>query len=295
VRETPDAEWDLDLYQFVTEVRQTMWKFSKSMPDAPATPFSNARRQGGRRAVSIWMQRILLVSGLTLVTFYCTACLESWLGSRVALKRFAAAEKAGHLVAESRSEKLVSTNSSSEGKHPGADFSLWSRLRLKAYTRGAQKRSAIPLAVLRIPAIRLEAPIFDGADGLTLNHGVGRIPGTAHPGEAGNIGIAGHRDGFFRGLKDVKIGDAIELKTPTETTTYLVDRIQIVSPRQVDVLRSTSVGSLTLVTCYPFYYLGSAPSRYVVTASLETEKIGEPENSKLGTPATASKSTRRFR
>jgi sortase A len=271
-----------------------MWKFFKSMDDSRGTPFSNACRQGGRRAVSIWIQRILLVSGLTLVIFYCTARLESRLGSRAALKQFAAAEKAGHSDADS-GEKLVSAHRSSEEEFPDTDFSLWSRLRVKAYTRGAQKRSAIPLALLRIPAIRLEAPIFDGADELTLNHGVGRIAGTAHPGEPGNMGIAGHRDGFFRGLKDLKVGDAIELKTLTETTTYFVDRIQIVSPGQVEVLRATSVGSLTLVTCYPFYYLGSAPSRYVVTASLETEKIGEPENSKLGTPATASKSTRRFR
>jgi len=113
---------------------------------------------------------------------------------------------------------------------------------------------------------------FGGTDELTLNHGVGRIAGTAHPRDSGNIGIAGHRDGFFRGLKDVAVGDIIDLKTLTGTNTYAVDRIQIVSPRQVEVLGPTSVPSITLVTCYPFYFIGSAPQRYIVTASLSSEK-----------------------
>jgi sortase A len=167
------------------------------------------------------------------------------------------------------------------------DFSLWAEQRIKAYQQDASKRSGIPLAVLRIPKLRLEVPLFDGTDELTLNHAVGRIAGTARPGETGNIGIAGHRDGFFRGLKNVVVGDAIELKTLKGTATYFVDRIQIVSPRQVEVLRPTSVPTLTLVTCYPFYFFGSAPQRYIVTASLSSEKIGGSENSNLSAPATA--------
>jgi sortase A len=78
--------------------------------------------------------------------------------------------------------------------------------------------------------------------------------GTARPGEEGNIGIAGHRDGLFRGLKDVVVGNSIALKTLKETDKYIVDQSQIVKPNQVDVLRPRHVPSLTLVTCYPFYF-----------------------------------------
>ena len=167
----------------------------------------------------------------------------------------------------------IDSGSSEELEPPNVDFSLWGEQRVKLTDRAlADKHPERPLAVLRIPKISLEAPLFDGTDDLTLNHAVGRIAGTSRPGEPGNIGIAGHRDGFFRGLKDVRVGDAIELKTLKGTDTYIVDQIQIVSPRQVEVLRPKSVPSLTLVTCYPFYFFGSAPQRYIVTASLSPEK-----------------------
>jgi sortase A len=118
--------------------------------------------------------------------------------------------------------------------------------------------------------------LLEGTESLTLNHGVGRITGTARPGEGGNIGIAGHRDTFFRGLKNVSIGDTMELRTPKGIEVYEAAEINIVSPSEVNVLRRRSVPSLTLVTCYPFYYLGSAPQRYIVTASLIAEKNSEP-------------------
>lgn len=134
--------------------------------------------------------------------------------------------------------------------------------------RAADHKSGDPVGVLRIARIHLEVPVLEGTSVLTLNRGAGRIEGTAQPGEDGNIGIAGHRDSFFRALKDVHVGDAIELGTPAEVSTYVVDRVQIVTPDRVDVLESTGQPSLTLVTCYPFHYFGRAPERYVVTAAL---------------------------
>lgn len=125
--------------------------------------------------------------------------------------------------------------------------------------------------MLQIPKIHLIVPLLDGTDDLTLNHAVGRIAGTARPGKEANIGIAGHRDGFFRGLKDVKLGDSIELRTVKGTDKYVVDQIRIVKPDNVSVLKPRPSSSLTLVTCYPFYFIGSAPQRYVVMASLERE------------------------
>jgi sortase A len=273
-----------------------MWRFQKSVGGKDGTPQRPLINPGRNRRAPIWIERILLVSGLALVGFYGAARIEGWLTSRAALKQFAAHEALAQSGTQNDSDNLTSNldgGSSEQLELPGMDFSLWGEQRLKAYRQNIGKNSGTPLAVLRIPKISLEAPLFDGTDDLILNHGVGRIVGTSRPGERGNIGIAGHRDGFFRGLKDVRVDDTIELKTLKGTDTYIVDQIQIVWPRQVEVLRPTSVPTLTLVACYPFYFFGSAPQRYIVTASLSQEKNGESENLDLGAPATANNSTRR--
>jgi sortase A len=125
-----------------------------------------------------------------------------------------------------------------------------------------------PLAVLSIPRIGVEVPVFDGTDELVLNRGAGRIAGTAKPGQPGNIGIAAHRDGFFRGLKDIRVGDRVALRAQSDEFLYTVDNIEIVEPTDVSVLRNRSSSSVTLVTCYPFYFVGDAPQRYIVHASI---------------------------
>ena len=124
------------------------------------------------------------------------------------------------------------------------------------------------LAVLRIPKLRLEVPVLDGTDAFTLNRGVGRIAGTSRPGQGGNVGIAGHRDSFFRPLRDINAGDSIELVTTSGTDIYAVDRVRITTPADISALSPKTEPSLTLVTCYPFYFVGPAPQRYVVEASL---------------------------
>ena len=232
-----------------------MWRFQKSIGRKDGAGEHPRAIPGRKRKAMIWIERILLVTGLALLGFYGAARMESWLTSRVALKQVAADEALVRSSTESDSDNLASNVDSGSSEPldlPSVDFSLWGEQRVKAYRKNIGPHRANPLAVLRIPKISLEAPLLDGTDDLTLNHAVGRIAGTARPGEPGNIGIAGHRDGFFRGLKDVRVGDVIELKTLKGTDTYIVDQIQIVSPRQVEVLRPTSVPSLTLVTCYPF-------------------------------------------
>ncbi len=109
--------------------------------------------------------------------------------------------------------------------------------------------------------------MLKGTDELTLNRAVGHIGGTAWPGDAGNVGIAGHRDGFFRGLKDIAIGDSIELMTLTRSEHYVVDDLLIVDPSETHVLKPTQEQMITLVTCYPFYYVGKAPQRFIVRAT----------------------------
>jgi sortase A len=129
------------------------------------------------------------------------------------------------------------------------------------------------LAILRIPKVHIEVPVFDGTDELVLNRGVGRIIGTSKPGQPGNIGVAGHRDGFFRGLKDIGVGEQIELVTLQGTQKYVVDRIRIVTPDDVSILTDRGFPSLTLVSCYPFYFVGDAPKRYIVQCSFEERRI----------------------
>jgi sortase A len=127
------------------------------------------------------------------------------------------------------------------------------------------KRSVI--GRLEIPRLQLAVMVREGADEGTLSRAVGHIPGTALPGNIGNVGLAGHRDTFFRALRNIRADDTIELQTTAGTYRYLVKSTKIVTPRDVSVLEASGGETLTLVTCYPFYYVGSAPKRFIVHAT----------------------------
>ena len=154
------------------------------------------------------------------------------------------------------------------------DQSLWSSQRVRAWRLALSEPAPAPLAVLRVPKIRLEVAVLPGTDDRTLDRGVGHIEGTAPPGTDGNVGIAGHRDGFFRGLKDLVTGDLIELHTVQGTEAYRVERTWVVRPEDVSVLDPTSSRALTLVTCYPFYFVGSAPDRFILRAVRVERRTG---------------------
>lgn len=124
----------------------------------------------------------------------------------------------------------------------------------------------LPIAVLRIPRLLLEVPVGFGTDESVLLRGAGWIEGTATPGTLGNVAIAAHRDSFFRGLKDVAVGDLIEIETLDRSDSYRVAELSIVAPTDVGVLADTGNAALTLVTCYPFYFVGHAPQRFIVRA-----------------------------
>jgi sortase A len=151
---------------------------------------------------------------------------------------------------------------------PPPDQNAWSEQRRKEYRDSLHAPVEPPPGVLTIPAIGLTVPIFEGTSDLVLNRGVGWIEGTAALGVSGNLGLAGHRDGYFRGLKDLKIGDVIEVQTVERTMRYRVDETLIVEPSDVFVLEPTQEPSITLVTCYPFYFVGHAPQRYIVKGRL---------------------------
>ena len=125
------------------------------------------------------------------------------------------------------------------------------------------------LGRLEIPQLKLKTPIVDDDDTASLLHGAGHIRGTAMPGGLGNFVIAAHRDTYFRPLAGIRKGMAMRVVTPTATYTYIVDSTKIVNPEDVYVLDTGDVPQMTLITCYPFHYIGAAPQRFTVKAHLE--------------------------
>ncbi len=124
------------------------------------------------------------------------------------------------------------------------------------------------LGRIEIPRIGVTAIVREGDDNTTLAIAVGHISGTARPGERGNMALAGHRDSFFRALRDIRRQDTIRIVTPERSYEYAVDSTEVVGPQDTRVLDPTSDTVLTLVTCYPFKYVGHAPNRFIVRASL---------------------------
>jgi len=124
-----------------------------------------------------------------------------------------------------------------------------------------------------VPRLGMKAIVAQGDSEKILRHAVGHLPQTALPGEAGNIALAGHRDGLFRPLRHIRQGDLITLRIRDHTFRYEVEWTEIVPPTTVQVIQPTSEPALTLVTCFPFYYVGAAPQRFIVRA----RKIDAPK------------------
>lgn len=120
------------------------------------------------------------------------------------------------------------------------------------------------VARILIEEAEVDAVALEGIDDKTLKRAVGHFPGTALPGEAGNASFAAHRDSFFRGLRDVKVGQEVKVETADAIHTYRIEETRVVEPTQVDVIDPRGGRHLTLITCYPFDYVGPAPQRFVV-------------------------------
>lgn len=161
------------------------------------------------------------------------------------------------------------------------DEEAFKKQQLQHEQQAAQPQAAVPVrprkarpgdvvARLSIQRIHLQAMVREGSDNNTLDVALGHVRGTAMPGQRGNVAVAGHRDRLFRRLAEVGKNDQIQLETPAATYTYQVDDMAIVTPKTVSVLYSAGDSRLTLITCYPFNYIGSAPKRYIVKAHLVT-------------------------
>ncbi|MEP6537900.1 MAG: class D sortase, partial [Bryobacteraceae bacterium] len=125
---------------------------------------------------------------------------------------------------------------------------------------------------VEIPRLDISAIVREGVDTATLSKAVGHVPSTPRPGSGGNVAIAAHRDTYFRNVRYIRNGDKIRMVTPKGTYDYVVDSLKIVNPTEVDVLAPTAEPALTMVTCYPFNYIGAAPKRFIVRArQVDTE------------------------
>jgi LPXTG-site transpeptidase (sortase) family protein len=144
------------------------------------------------------------------------------------------------------------------------DQSLWSESRIRDFAASQGLEVAPPVAVLRIPSLDLAVPVYPDQRELHLNRGVGLVEGSGSPDKGGNAAIAGHRDGFFRVLMNAKMGDVIEVQTRLAVHRYRITSIDIVDKIDNQLLADTEEPTVTLVTCYPFYFVGSAPRRYLV-------------------------------
>ena len=222
------------------------------LDDRGLAPSRRAARSG-RRTLR-WAERLLILVGV--------ACLGYLVYTYVEARLYQSFE-------DRELDKILSdgTVSGTSGTAPEEVASA---------TEAAPPRTFAPgstVGRIEIPRLGVSAVIRAGSDARTLRLAVGYIPGTGLPGERGNFGLAGHRDTFFRKLRDINPDDEIRIVTSDGVFHYYVQRTSIVMPKDVWVLDPTSYPALTLVTCYPFNYIGSAPKRFIVRASLQTTKV----------------------
>ena len=198
---------------------------------------------GPRRRGVMWVERVLLVLGVVLLGYYGYVSAETYL----------------YQAYENRELDAILASAP-----PRAVENTAAAVRLRTPGRGEM------IGRVEIPRLDVSAVVRAGSDARTLQLAVGHIPGTALPGERGNMGLAGHRDTFFRRLQHIKPDDEIRVVTPEGVFTYRVERTVVVEPTDGWVLDPTDSSTLTLVTCYPFTYVGTAPQRFIVRASLRT-------------------------
>ena len=124
---------------------------------------------------------------------------------------------------------------------------------------------------IQVPRLGLSAIVVQGDSDDILRRAVGHVPETALPGQSGNVALAGHRDTLFRPLRDIQVGDTITLRTSVGNHTYQVNSTEVVPPTDIVVLQSRGINELTLITCFPFHFIGHAPNRFIVQA----REVGE--------------------
>jgi len=217
-----------------------------------------------RRTTLRWAEHLLLLVGIVCVGYFLYTYAEAWLYQEF----------------EDRELDKILTDTAATGTSgtaPDATAPAPRTVPRRTFAAGST------VGRIEIPRLGVSAVIRAGSDARTLRLAVGYIPGTALPGDLGNFGLAGHRDTFFRKLRDINPDDEIRIVTKDGVFNYYVQRTSIVMPQDVWVLDPTNYPALTLVTCYPFNYIGSAPKRFIVRASLRATET--PTRSDVSKPA----------
>ena len=202
-----------------------------------------------------WGQFFFFVVGILALSYCATVLLDRWLFQAYQNWRFERALKDAQMPAST----IQPPGSPPLSAQAEAD-------RSRAESFGIDGLTGSPLGRIEISSVGLAAMIMEGVDGGTLRHAVGHIPSTPLPGQQGNVALAGHRDTFFRGLRNIHKDDEITLTTLHGSYRYRVDSTQVVQPEDTKVLDNSGDDILTLVTCYPFYFVGPAPQRFIVRA-----------------------------
>jgi len=206
------------------------------------------------------MELLLWVGGVSLVAFY--------FGSTIGFE----SDRRQGIEAFTRAQAAVSSSSAAAPESPRQTVGVdRDELTVDYHEDVSSERErveheSLPVALLRMPGIDLEVPVFGDISERNLNRGAGWVPGTALPNDGGNMAIAAHRDRYFRALKDVAVGDLLELESLSGPRNYKVTSVTIVQPEDLWPLGPAEAATVTLITCYPFYFIGSAPQRYIVQA-----------------------------
>ena len=210
-----------------------------------------------KKPLLLWTERVLLVVAL--------CCLGSWAYAWIDSAYYQYREN--QILDESLSQQQSSEAPPAQ-QPPAADTDSLDRFQPPPAAEPPRKplEAGALVGRIEIPRLGISTIVLEGDDTTTLRRGVGHIPDTAPPGTSGNVGLAAHRDTFFRGLKDIRKNDIIRLRTLDGSYQYRVEWTEIVDPEDTQVLADTGLPELTLVTCYPFYYVGSAPNRFIVHA-----------------------------
>jgi len=240
-------------------------------PTAPRRP--DVGKVNNRMQISLkrslgWVEAGFYLGGIALLAVFFLLRFDAESQREAGIAAFHQAAGSGATVRQVRLAAPASTEGVT-ADIAAPNLELWAEKRIREYEESLKVEAAPPVAVMSVERLGIQVPVYDGADDFNLNRGVARIAGTAAVGASGNLGIAGHRDGFFRGLKDVAVGDRIDLLTGQGSLVYTVASIEIVDPTNVQVLEPTDEPTVTLVTCYPFYYVGHAPKRFIVKATAE--------------------------
>lgn len=216
-----------------------------------------------------WLERLLLLGGAAALAWCAYVVTDAYRVQRLARQALESSRADGPplstgvtTIPPSPSEATPTSEPTTVAERPASAPAAIPRRR----TAAASRITRVPLAELSIPRVGLSAIVLEGSDRYTLRVGLGHVAATALPGQTGNAVITGHRDSFFWPLRNIQVDDDIWIHMAGDRVHYRVSWFRVVSASELSVLAQTTDATLTLVTCFPFWFIGPAPERFVVRA-----------------------------